>query len=157
MKVWKTRKRDQDLLDVADLVHSARVVKFKKQKMPNSVEEQNEIGDDLINWASDSDSVDIDDFFAKYNWSPLHFRKACKLNEYLSECLDVAYAKISSRIGALIKGNQFYLKDEKKMYGFPHREAAQARLEADADKQIIVSYKEEKIGIPVFTTKKDKK
>lgn len=87
-----------DCKEAADLVKSARARIGHTRFMPNQKEQQDFIGDLLINWAKKDTSLDIDDFFAEKEIGPMRFYNACEDNPYLAECLGIALAYIGNRM-----------------------------------------------------------
>ncbi len=146
---------DAALTERVELVSSARKHVWKTPAfMPTDPEGIRDLGEELITWANESDSTTIDDFFLKKCMSPLRFYRAAHENQYLADCLDIALASVGHRLHDKVKDHQMYVMSNVKQYSSLGREAEQRKIDAEANNRTITTFVEEKIGIPVFTTKK---
>lgn len=148
-----TARSDLELIERAELVSSARGLLQKPNFLPENIQKQNELGDDLLNWCFAKERTSIDEFFHEKKISPMRFYRACEGNDYLFQCLDIALAKIGTTLSEALKDNHLYLMSLHKQYSSLHREEARLKRESDKDTQVTKIFVEEKIGIPVFTKK----
>lgn len=123
--------------------------------IPEKLEEQNELGNELLNWAHNTDSITIDDFFLMKRIAPSQFYKSLQFNPYLNICYETALASINKRLVELLKNNHNYLLSTVKHYDSQFIEEARLKREAEQNSKVITTFIEERIGIPVFT-KEDK-
>jgi hypothetical protein len=156
-KKSKRPPKDADLREAAELLPSARREFLRPNFMPTDNKELEELGSTLLEWSEREDSTSIDAFFLQRKISPSRFFKTAERHEFLSNCLDIALANIASKLNEQLKNNQLYLIHKEKQYGIMSREEARLKREADLNTQVTKVYEVEKVGIPVFTAKKDKK
>lgn len=146
----------QDRKESVSLVSSARTngIFIRPSLIPDNIEKQNQLGEDLIDWVESKEATSIDNFFVEKKMSPSAFYRTAETNSYLAQCLDIALAKISTRLSELLKNNQLYIMNSIKHYSSMAREEARLKRESEKEAKVITTYVEEKIGIPVFTKKK---
>lgn len=142
-----------ELKDRASMVKSAREhgLISKPRFIPDDVEKQNHLGQELLLWAEESEALSIDEFFLKKKIAPSIFYRSARGNPYLNSCLETALCAVAQRLGDKIRDNQLYLMNAFKNYDSRYLEEARVKREADQEQKVITTYKEEIIGIPVFT------
>lgn len=72
--------------------------KFGLKHPPESKHKQNEMGDELVLWSQQTQSLQIEDFAILCGISPRRFFLVANYNDYFKECLDIARHNIGSKI-----------------------------------------------------------
>lgn len=110
-------KRDADLREAADLVKSAREAKLPNTRLfhcSDDVQWQNRMGNELIEWADNRESLVLDNFPLSKKLAPYWFYNMRNKNAYFAQCLEYAKAKIGERLqmkllSDKISGSQEYM------------------------------------------------
>lgn len=102
---WRKAGKASKHVDRSDII--ARVTRERKEaegtnprkllKPSESLYEQNELADDMIEWSKLETSLVIEDYPLSKNISPYKFFKLALNNEYFDEALQFARAMIASR------------------------------------------------------------
>ena len=153
----RKNRRDQDLRDAVSLVRSGRKVLPGTRFMPADRENQKRLADLLLTWSNNEESDDIDDFFNEREVGATNFYRAAENNPYLAECLEIALGRIGKRLRDRVKMSHDYNMKMIPLYQSLHRKEKRDKIEADKNQTVTTIYQEEKIQMPVFTNKKDKK
>ena len=137
------------------LINSARKKNVFKTpyQLPTERDALMELGRELVIWAETNDVFTLDEFFNNKKYSTNAFLRICRKDLELRSYLDIALSLISIRLDAVVKNNPLYVIGKLKQYSALSREESELKQEADNQDNVQKIYIEEKIGIPVFSTK----
>ena len=119
------------LNEVAAVVKSVRELPPTKLfHCSDDVKWQNQIGDDLMEWADKEDSRLLDSFPLSRRLAPEWFYKMAKKNPYFAQCLSYAKAKLGERMEDKIKDNPIHISKALPLYSTLWIEAEQKKQDA---------------------------
>ena len=107
-------------------------------------------GRQLVEWAKQDTSLEIDDFFNEKQIGPKKFYDACKSNAFLAECRQIARSFIGARMRKKVEFDSQYIYKLLPQYMSVFIDEREEKLEANNNTVINTIYHEEKIGMPVF-------
>jgi len=142
MKGKRTPSQLQYRKERMDLIKSARAQEEETKKhffCSDDVKWQNEIANDLMDWADIDDSRLLDSFPLSRRLSPRRFYKMAEKNAYFAECLEYAKAKLGERMEIKIVDQPQYISKALPMYSTLW-EMAEEKKKAEVDQANVPVY-----------------